>query len=133
MAKFKNDIAFVGIFIFPVLHEYMNSLSLFYINDYTLSVISNPIKIEKMAKRLTQKMKSLHVSKSEKESLKINILRIASWNVKCLTIKKTDKGSEEEKIKNIGDMAEAIKRNEFVIVPLQEVSSAAALVKLCED
>ena len=85
-----------------------------------------------MAKGLPDTMKLLHVSKSEKESLKTNILKIASWNVNCLTIKITDKVSEEERIKNIEDMAEAIKRNEFVIVALQEVSSDAAIFKLYE-
>ena len=85
-----------------------------------------------MAEGLTDPMKLLHVSKSEKESLKTNILKIASWNVNCLTIKKTDKVSEEERIKNIEDIAEAIKRYKFDIVALQEVSSDAAIFKLYE-
>ena len=120
MAIFKIDIVYVGIFIFPVLRQYMNSLSLFYINDYTLSVISNPTKSEKMAERLTEQLRSLNIPAATKK------LRIASWNVNGLTTK------SEARREMIKDVAKAIKDYKFDIVALQEISSNDAMSKLCE-
>ena len=108
---------YVGIFIFPVLRQYMNSLSLFYINYYTLSVISNRIKSEKMAESLTKLFGSLNIVKK---------LRIASWNVNGLTTK------SEDRVEIIKFMAAAIKCYKFDIVAFQEISSYDALHRLCE-
>ena len=118
MAIFKIDIVYVGIFIFPVLHQYTNSLSLLYINDYTLSVISNPIKIEKMAEGPLGSLGIVPTATKE--------LRIASWNVNGLTTK------SEAKCKNIKDVAKAIQDYKFDIVALQEISSNDALYWLCQ-
>ena len=132
MAIFKIDIVYVGIFIFPVLRQCINSLSLFCIHDYTLSVISNPVKSEKMAERLlTEQFELLNPFSESVAATKK--LRIASWNVNGLTIKKSEKVSEEERIQNIKNVAEAIKLNKFVIVALQEISSDAAMVRLREE
>ena len=119
MAIFKIDIVYVGIFIFPVLRQYMNSLSLFYINDYTLSVISNPIKSEKMAERVTEQLRSLNLGSEP-------AVKIASWNVHGLTTK------SEDTRENIKQVAETIKRYKFDIVAFQEVSSNDALQWLCQ-
>ena len=123
MAIFKIDIVYVGIFIFPVLHQYMNSLSLFYINDYTLSVISNPIKSEKMAESLAEQFRSLNIPDYAAATKK---LRIASWNVNGLTTK------SEARHQFIKCVAEAIKSYKFDIVAFQEISSNDALQRLCE-
>ena len=75
-----------------------------------------------MAERLTEQFGSLNLTESATATKK---LRIATWNVDKLTT------VSEEKRKIIRDVAEAIKRNEFDIVALQEVSSKDALQYLC--
>ena len=115
----------------------MNSLSLFYINDYTLSVISNPIK--KMAGPPLTGIDALKIGSLPLPFTKARLLqtakirsaatknlRIASWNVNGLTTK------SEARVEIIKHVAEAIKLYKFDIVALQEIPSADAMSKLCE-